>query len=69
MPPPEQLGADCSEARARAARRAEAMLRDQRRGTAAERRAFVERVLVDVDNFSAAAGPLLDLESKPDAQD
>jgi len=67
LPPPGRLGADCSEIRARAALRAEAMLRDQRRGTAVERRAFVERVLVNVHSFVAVAGPPPRApESKPD---
>jgi hypothetical protein len=56
IPPPEQFGASCSEARLHSARRAESMLRAQHRGSANQRRVFVERVLANVDTFVAAAG-------------
>ena len=54
--PAAPMGADCASHRAEAARRAEEMLRSQGRGSPAERRAFVERALTDVDTFAAGAG-------------
>lgn len=49
--PAVAVGADCSDSRAEAARHAEAMLRAQRRGSRSDRRAFVERVLLSIDDF------------------
>ena len=49
--PAVAVGADCTASRGEAARRAEAMLRAQRRGSRSERLAFVERVLASVDEF------------------
>lgn len=64
------VGADCSSARTEAARRAEQMLVEQRRGDAAERRAFIERALVDVDTFVSNAQPAMaPAQEKPNAED
>ena len=54
--PSVAAGADCTQARAQAATRADQMLRDQRRGSEAERNALIERTLASVDAF--LGGPL-----------
>ena len=68
--PVAPVGADCSSHRAQAARRAEDMLRTQGRGDPAERTAFVERVLADVEAFVAEAGrpPANPPAGEPDAR-
>jgi hypothetical protein len=52
---PQQQGMDCSVVRKRAAQQAERLLDRQGRGSARERRAFVERVLANADAFVAQA--------------
>lgn len=67
VPPPEQLGANCSGERETARRQGENRLRDLGRGTPAERRAYVERVLAQVDRFAAAVPSSSPMpESRPD---
>jgi hypothetical protein len=69
VPTPGQLGADCSGARRESARLAERLLKRQRRGSAAERRAFVEKVLASVDDFVGKTTQLpLPPERRPDAR-
>jgi hypothetical protein len=65
--PTAAVGAGCTESRAEAARRAEAMLRAQRRGSRSERRVYVERVLSNVDNFASGSLMAPQVEEKPDA--
>jgi len=55
--PVAPVGSDCTSVRTQAARRAEDMLRAQGRGGLAERRAFVERVLISVEDFVAGGQP------------
>ena len=67
LAPAVGLGADCSASRAEVARRAETMLREQRRGSRSERRVYVERVLSNVDNFVSGSLMAPQVEEKPDA--
>ena len=66
--PTVAVGAGCTESRAEAARRAEAMLRAQRRGSRSERRVYVERVLSNVDDFVSGDLMAPPVEEKPDAE-
>ena len=65
--PAVSIGASCTASRAEAARRAEAMLRAQHRGSRSERRAYVERVLSNVDNFVSGSLMAPQIEEKSDA--
>ena len=51
QPPAVPAGTDCTSRRVEAAQRADRMLRNQGRGTRAERTAYVEAVLANVDRF------------------
>jgi hypothetical protein len=53
--PAAERGADCTPVRREAARRADAMLVAQRRGTREERAALIERTLAGVESFADAS--------------
>ena len=69
-PPEIGPGDDCGAYREQAARRADRLLRNRYRGSRTERRALIEQVLADADNFiTGPAGPTALPEDKLDASD
>lgn len=63
-------GDDCNAYREQAARQADRLLRNRYRGSRNERRALIEQVLADADNFiTDTPGPPSRPGDKPDAED
>lgn len=67
VPPSVPAGADCAPARHEAARRADAMLVSQHRGSLAQRASLIERTLASVDSFATTFTTAPPAGSKPDA--